>query len=58
MCNDIGRDAREVLSRREAVAVVGLAQFVAIFHDASGFTVQHCAVFGNGDLVNGGGFGE
>lgn len=36
----------------------GLAQFVAIFHDAGGFTVENDAVFGDGDLVNVGGFGD
>ena len=34
------------------------AQFVAIFHDACSFTVQHSAVFGHGDLVDVGGFGK
>jgi len=38
--------------------MVGFAQFVAIFHDASGFTIENDAVLSNGDLVNGGGFGD
>jgi len=58
MSNDIGRNARQVLSRREATAMVGLAQFVAIFHDAGGFTIENSAIFANSNLVDGGGFGE
>ena len=58
MSNDIGRDARQVLPRREAIAVIGLAQFVAIFHDAGGFTVENDAVLSDGDLIDGGGFSD
>jgi hypothetical protein len=36
----------------KATAVVGLAQFIAVFHDACCFTIENDAVFGDGDLVN------
>ena len=38
--------------------MVGLAQFFAILHDACSFTVEDDAVLSDGDLVDGGGFGE
>jgi len=38
--------------------VVSLAQFVAIFHDACGFTIENDAAFSDGDLVDAGGFSE
>jgi len=53
-CHDIGRDAHQVLPRRQAVAMVTLGQFRAILHDASCFTVEDDAVFRHGYLINGG----
>jgi len=38
--------------------VVRLADLVAVFHDACGFTVQHDAVLANSNLIDSGGFGE
>jgi hypothetical protein len=38
--------------------MVGLAEFVAVFHDACCFTVHYDAILSDGDLVNAGGFCE
>jgi hypothetical protein len=38
--------------------MVGLADLIAIFHDASCFTIEDDAVFGDCDLVNSCGFGK
>jgi hypothetical protein len=38
--------------------MVGLADLIAIFHDACCFTIEDCAVLGDGDLVDVCGFGE
>jgi hypothetical protein len=58
MSNDIGRNARQVLPRREAIAVVSLAELLTIFHDAGSFTVKNDAVLSDGDLVNSDFFGD
>jgi len=58
MSHDIGRDACQVLPRREAVAVIGFAYLFAVLNDASGFTIENDAVLSDGDLINSGGFGE
>jgi len=38
--------------------MVGLANLIAIFHDASCLTVENDAVLSHGDLVDACGFGE
>jgi hypothetical protein len=37
--------------------MVGLADLIAIFHDASSFTIRDRPILGNGNLVNDCGFG-
>jgi len=36
--------------------MVGLADLIAIFHDACGFTIEDCSILGYCDLVNDRGF--
>jgi hypothetical protein len=38
--------------------MVGLADLIAIFHDASSFTIENNAVLLNSNLVNDCGFGK
>jgi len=38
--------------------MVGLADLIAIFHDSSCLTIKYITIFGHGDLVYVGCFGE